>query len=35
VKVAEFIRVLWQYRHSTPTNALRVAYGCAFKGLPF
>ena len=31
----EFFTVFWQYRRHNPLYAARIAYGCAFKGLPF
>lgn len=35
-KVAEFIKVWRQYaRHHSAAYAARIAYGIAFKGLPF
>lgn len=35
-RIAEFIAVYRQYRkHNRALYAARIAYGCAFKGLPF
>lgn len=36
LKLREFIAVWWQYsRHHSPIYAARIAWGIAFKGLPF
>ena len=36
LKMREFIRVFRQYaRHNSYRYAARIAYGCAFKSLPF
>jgi hypothetical protein len=35
-KLREFIRVFREYaRHNSYRYAARIAYGCAFRGLPF
>ena len=35
-KLRQFITVWWQYsRHHSPLYAARIAWGVAFKGLPF
>lgn len=34
-RLAEFVRVFWQYRSQPITYAARIAYGCAYRGLPF
>lgn len=34
-RFSEFLRVLWQYRSHRITCAARIAYGCAYRGLPF
>lgn len=33
--ICAFFVVLWLYRRSPLANAVRVAYGCAFRSLPF
>jgi hypothetical protein len=34
-RFAEFLRVFWQYRSHSIAYAARIAYGCAFRKLPF
>jgi hypothetical protein len=35
-KIIEFVSVFWLYAKHNPINrAARIAYGIAFKGLPF